>query len=446
MHKTCLWVVKQYKYDDCQEHDKLVISQEHLNCTETSIRNAGKGFMNEIKTQDSVLNPTVIKLGFVSFFADISSEMLYPITPIFLTTVLGASMASLGLIEGFAEAVASLLKIYSGSWSDSISKRKPFVIAGYFLAAISKPLIGFSSTWTHVLSARALDRTGKGIRSAPRDALIAESVHEKNSGAAFGWHRGMDTLGAALGPLIAIYLLSVTHDNYRSIYSWALIPGFISVLIVFMVKEKKTDVATRNLNSKKWENPFVKFKDLDFNFKKYLIVWAVFSLTNSSDVFLLLKAKNAGLSTTSLILMYCSYNLIYAVMSPILGQLSDKMDRRKILFFGFFIFSIVYLCFGFATEAWHFVLLFLTYGLYMAATDGVGKAMAIDLIPKNLKATGLGILGTVTGICTLFASVAAGLLWDHLGSQSTFIYGATGAFTAAAITIFFVERKTSTAK
>ncbi len=402
--------------------------------------------MNEIKTHESALNPTVIKLGFVSFFADVSSEMLYPITPIFLTTVLGASMASVGLIEGSAEAIASLLKIYSGSWSDSVLKRKPFVIAGYFLAAISKPCIGFSSTWVHVLSARALDRAGKGIRSAPRDALIAESVNEKNSGAAFGWHRGMDTLGAAIGPLIAIYFLSLNHDNYRSIYSWALIPGFISVLVTFLIKEKKSDVAIQKPNQKKWVNPFLKFKDLDFNFKKYLIVWGIFSLTNSSDVFLLLKAKNAGLTTTTLILMYCSYNLIYALTSPVLGQLSDKIDRRKILVSGFFIFSFVYLCFGFATEKWHFILLFLAYSLYMAATDGIGKAMAIDLIPKDLKATGLGLLGTVTGLCTLFASIAAGLLWDQFGSQSTFIYGAAGAFAAAVITIFFVERKTSTAK
>ena len=400
--------------------------------------------MSELQNNNkiSALNPTVIKLGFVSFFADISSEMLYPITPIFLTTVLGASMTSVGLIEGLAEAVASLLKIYSGSWSDSILKRKPFVMCGYFLAAISKPLIGISTTWTHVLSARALDRTGKGIRSAPRDALIADSVESKQLGAAMGWHRGMDTLGAALGPLIAIYLLSVTNNNYRSIYSWALIPGLISVLIVFLIKEKKSDV----IQTKKWTNPILKFKDLDFNFKKYLLAWGAFSMTNSSDVFLLLKAKNAGVTTTSLILMYCGYNLIYALMSPVLGQISDKMDRRKILAMGFLIFASVYLCFGYATEIWHFILLFLIYGLYMAATDGVGKAMAIDLLPKDLKATGLGLLGTVTGLCTLFASLIAGIVWDQFGAVSTFIYGATGALVACTITIFFVQRTISIAK
>lgn len=379
--------------------------------------------MNEIDPQAKALNPTVIKLGLVSFFADVASEMLYPITPIFLTSVLGASMASLGLIEGVAEAVASLLKTYSGSWSDSISKRKPFIIFGYFLAAISKPLIGLSTSWNAVLWARALDRTGKGIRSAPRDALLADSVNPHNRGAAFGWHRGMDTLGAAVGPLFAILLLSNDPAALRPLYNWALLPGFAAVLILLFVRE----TPMKNQPIRKWQNPLRSVGLFQADFKKYLWAWGLFSLVNSSDVFLLMKAKASGLSTTSVILVYCLYNLIYAFSSPYLGKLSDQIERRKVLIGGLAIFLFVYLGFGVADQTWHYWLLFAIYGLYMGATDGVGKALAIDLAPKELKATAVGLLGTITGLCTIFASVVAGLLWDHVGAWSTFIYGSVGA-------------------
>lgn len=377
------------------------------------------------ENKDKSLNSTVIKLGIVSFFADVASEMLYPVTPIFLTTVLGASMASLGLIEGVAEATASLLKTYSGSWSDRIFRRKPFILAGYFLGAISKPLIGLSQSWLDVLGARALDRTGKGLRSAPRDALIADSVRAANRGAAFGWHRGMDTFGAAVGPLLAIGLLSLNSNQLRPLYYWALIPGLISVLIIFSVKEPN-----HNVENKKWENPLKAWTGFNHGFKKYVFAWGVFSLSNSSDVFLLMKAKSSGLSTESVILLYCAYNLIYSLASPYLGKLSDQIGRKKILISGLVVFSLVYLGFGFAYESWHYWALFMIYGLYMAATEGVGKALAVDLSPASLKATGIGILGTVTGVCTIFASVVAGLIWDHSGASWTFIYGAVGAVLA----------------
>ncbi len=382
--------------------------------------------MKEINKDEKVLNATVVKLGLVSFFADVASEMLYPITPIFLTTVLGASMASLGLIEGIAEALASLLKTYSGSWSDSISKRKPFIITGYFLGAISKPFIGISHSWFQVLGARALDRTGKGIRSAPRDALIADSVQPEKRGAAFGWHRGMDTLGAAVGPLLTIYLMSLNSNNLRSLYFWALIPGLISVLLIFLVKEKK--VIPKNTE---WKNPFHSWSEMGPNFKKYLYAWIAFSITNSSDVFLLMKAKSSGVSTQTVVLLFCVYNLTYALSSPYLGKLSDRIDRRKILFSGLIVFLFVYLGFGFANQSWQYWVLFAVYGLYMGATEGVGKALAIDLAPSGLKATSIGILGTATGLCTILASIFAGLIWDHYGSSWTFIFGAVGALLAS---------------
>lgn len=360
------------------------------------------------------LAPTVKKLGAVSFFADIASEMLYPITPIFLTAVLGASMTSLGLIEGVAEAIANLLKIYSGSWSDRISKRKPFVLVGYFLAAIAKPFIGISTSWIHVLLARGLDRTGKGIRSAPRDALIADSVSEKN-------------LGAALGPLLTITLISTTTSNLRSLYLWALIPGLVSVLIAMTVQEKKHAIITENHQTiqKYWL-----FSDFESSFKKYLVAWTLFSLTNSSDVFLLMKAKSSGLSTTHVVFLYCFYNLIYALSSPYLGKMSDKIPRKNLMAFGLLIYAFVYIGFGFSSQPWHFWSLFLLYGIYMGATDGVGKALAVDFCPKNLKATALGILGTTTGFATIIASTAAGLIWDHFGAPYTFFYGTAGAIIA----------------
>lgn len=397
---------------------------------------------NSHQETKKTLNSTVIKLGLVSFFADVASEMLYPITPIFLTTILGASMASLGFIEGTAEAIASLLKTYSGSWSDSISKRKPFIFIGYFFGAIAKPLIGVSHNWIGVLSARAIDRTGKGIRSAPRDALIADSVNPKQMGAAFGWHRAMDTFGAAVGPLLAIIFLNLNSNDLRSIYFWALIPGLLSVIVVLTVREsnQKTNQTqkTKHLN---WSNPFHSWNSLSLPFKKFILAWGIFSFTNSSDVFLLMKAKNSGLSTTSVILVYCAYNLIYAFSSPWLGHLSDKIERKKILIGGLILFSFVYLGFGFATQVWQFWILFIIYGLYMGATDGVSKAHTVSLSNPSLKATNLGVLGTITGLCTIFASSIAGLIWDYFNSTSTFIFGATGAILASIILILTPNNK-----
>lgn len=381
---------------------------------------------------NSALNTTVIKLGIVSFFADVASEMLYPVTPIFLTTVLGASMAYVGLIEGIAEAIASLMKTYSGSWSDRISRRKPFIIVGYLLGAISKPFVGASQNWIHVLGARSLDRTGKGLRSAPRDALIADSVEPANRGAAFGWHRSMDTLGAAVGPLFAIFLLSINPNELRPLYYWALVPGLLSVLVIFSIKEPRHAV-----ENKVWHNPFQAWGDFNQSFKKYIRAWGIFSLTNSSDVFLLMKAKSSGMSTQAVILLFCAYNLTYSVSSPVLGKLSDKIGRKKLMIGGLVVYAVVYTCFGLVTENWQYWILFLIYGLYMGATEGVGKAFAIDLVPASYKATSVGILGTVTGVCTIFASIFAGFLWDNFGSSWTFYYGASGALIASLILLSF---------
>lgn len=377
----------------------------------------------------SALNPTVKRLGLVSFLSDVSSEMLYPITPIFLATVLGASVSSIGFIEGLAESIASLLKTYSGFWSDRIQKRKAFVWVGYLLAALAKPITGFAQSWVHVLFARAFDRTGKGLRTAPRDALLAESVAPHLRGAAFGWHRMMDTLGAALGPLFAIWFLSFSAD-LRTIYYLAFIPGILAVFVALGIKEKPHVISSKPVP--KWSSIF----ELSGQFKFYLFTWSIFSLTNSSDIFLLLKTQQSGISLTHTILLYCFYNLVYALFSPYLGALSDRIGRKFVLVFGLMVFALVYTGFVFATAGWHFWMLFGIYGLYMAATDGVGKAFAIDLLSEDKKATAVGYLGTVTGISTLFASTVAGILWDRQGSSAPFLYGAVGAALTCVALIF----------
>lgn len=369
-----------------------------------------------------VLNPTVLTLGLVSLFADISSEMLYPITPIFLTSVLGASMLNLGIIEGIAEAIASILKSYSGFWSDRIQHRKFFIVSGYSFSAISKPLIGLATGWWFVLFARGLDRTGKGIRSAPRDALLGDSVPPEQLGAAFGWHRMMDTTGAVIGPLLSILFLSFYKNDLKAIFMWALVPGIVSIVFAMTLKEKR--------KIKKSSRPSLSWKKLPHSFKKYLLAWTVFSIGNSSDVFLLMRAKVSGASTTTVILMYCFYNLTYAIGSPYLGGLSDRIGRRKTLTFGLLIFALVY--FGFIVFDSEIALftLFGIYGIYMAGTDGVGKAFAIDLMPSDRKASAVGLLGTLTGLATLFASILAGALWDHVSFKAAFLLGVAASLFA----------------
>jgi MFS family permease len=393
------------------------------------------------KVGNKVLNPTVVKLGLVSFFADVASEMLYPLTPIFLTSVLGASVFSVGIIEGFAEGIASLLKTYSGYWSDRLKKRKTFIWVGYLLGAIAKPIMGASTSWVHVFAARAVDRFGKGIRTAPRDALLSEAVHEKQRGLAFGWHRAMDTMGAAVGPLVAVYYLS-EHSapaDLRSLYYLAIIPGIFSVMIALSLREKVEPL------TKRAQNPKTHFdlKWVTADFKKYLIAWGAFALTNSSDVFLLLKARNEGISVVTTILMYAFYNLLYSVLSPFLGHLSDRIGRKKVLISGLVAFALIYMSFAFATQIWQFWCLFGAYGIYMAATDGVGKAYALDLVPRDLKATGLGLVGSVTGFATIIASSVGGLLWDKTGSQWTFCYGALGAVIAISVLLSIPKPTTS---
>lgn len=386
------------------------------------------------------LSPNVLRLGLVSFFADVSSEMLYPLMPIFLTSVLGAPASIVGIIEGAAEATASILKTASGRIADRTGRRIELVFGGYTLSALAKPLIAISRTWPLVLVARLLDRMGKGFRSAPRDAILADSTDPAVCGAAFGWHRSMDTLGAVVGPLLALVLLSMAGGDLRKVIGLAVVPGLIGALLVLSVSDPArrkrrpaiVEPAADTCSAAKKREP-LRWSSIPPRFRLYLAAWLPFVLVNSSDVFLILRAKQLGFSTTAVVLVYTLYNLVYALASLPLGHLSDRLDRRFVLVGGMLVFAAVYVGFAFVTETWHVVALFAVYGLYIAATDGVGKAFAVDLVPQDLRATSIGLLGTVTGIMTLVASALAGLLWDTVGPWAPFALGAAGAIVSAAL-------------
>jgi MFS family permease len=370
----------------------------------------------------------IIVMGLISLFADIAGEMLYPVTPIFLTTILGAPASIIGLVEGCAEAAASFLRTPVGRWSDHSGLRKPFVFWGYLLSAVAKPMIGFAHGWPLVLTGRMTDRLGKGIRSGPRDALLSEAASEGDRGRAFGWHRGMDSLGAVIGPLLALLLMVQFKENLRWIYFVSIIPGLASVALILFLHDSKKP---RTANAK--PAPRLSWRSLPADFRHYLWGWILFSLGNSSDTFLILKISKAGVATTQVILIYCLYNLVYSGFSPYLGGLSDRLGRKRVLLSGLVIFALVYTGFSLAHHAWQFWILFAVYGLYIAATDGVGKAWAVDLIAKDQRATGLGWLGTVSGISTLFASICAGVLWDQIGEWAPFAFGATLALVSVLV-------------
>jgi len=394
--------------------------------------------MNTDKNGRTVLglSPNVVLLGGVSLFTDISSEMLYPLVPLFLTTVLGAPVAALGLIEGAAECTANVLKIFSGWWSDRAGRRKPFVIGGYGLSAFSKPLLVLASAWPFVLAMRLADRTGKGLRTSARDALIADYTGPEQRGRAFGLHRAMDSFGAVLGPLAALWFMHHFGENaagYRAVFLWAFVPALLGVLLLFLVKEK----------------PLVaRFKRLEFSwgvfgrdFKVFLLVNLIFYIGNSSDTFLILRAKDLGFSVTTVILAYVLYNLTYSLASLPAGMLADRIGKRKVFFIGLLVFSAVYFGFALLRDARWLWLLFGTYGFYTAMTDGVGKAYVSLLVDESHRATALGVYNMAVGMAGFVASLAAGLLWTALGPSAAFIYGAVCAALAAGLFVILVQQR-----
>jgi MFS family permease len=375
----------------------------------------------------------VIILGFVSLFTDMASEMLYPVTPIFLTAVLGSSMAVVGLIEGIAELTAGILKGYAGSLSDKLKKRSIFVVIGYSISALSKPLPGIFPSIGIVGASRATDRVGKGIRTAPRDALLA-SYSEKNMGAVFGFHRGMDTLGAAIGPLLALLFLNLYHDNYQLIFLIAFIPSIIAVSFTLSVKDNI--IIKEKKNSK---NLLLFFKESSKTFKQIILLLTLFAFVNSSDVFLILKSRAVTSSSSLAIIGYVFYNLVYAFASYPVGKISDKLGKKKILITGFIIYSLVYLGFALVNNLPIIFLLFAFYGIYAASTEGIAKAWVSDLIPDENRGKAIGILTMTTSIAIMLGSFLAGVLWDTFGSAVPFLFSSIISLSVAIIFIFTKE-------
>lgn len=377
----------------------------------------------------------VFLLGLVSFFADVSAEMVYPLIPLYLTAVLGATPALVGIIEGIAESLASLLKVGSGYVTDKYHNKKAVAFVGYGSGLVYKIALLLATSWAGILVARVIDRIGKGIRTAPRDVLVSESTNQGNMGKAFGIHKAMDMLGSALGIFLAYLLLLNAKGNmdYKYIFILSMIPLFFALLVMAFVKEKKVAVVPK-------KEPFwKKMKTLDSNLKLYLFVAFLFTLGNSSNTFLLLRAQSVGFSTVNVVLLYLVYNLTAGLLSLPFGKLSDKIGRKKLLVCGYFLFALVYFGFGFAPNAEVLVSVFVLYGFYTAMTAGVERAFIAEIAPENLKGTMLGLHSTIVGIALLPASVIAGALWTAFGAVVPFVFGGSLSLAAALILLFFLK-------
>jgi len=367
--------------------------------------------------------------GLTSFLTDTSVKMIYSVMPMFLMSI-GASKASLGLIEGVAESTASLVKAMSGFWSDKIGKNKPFMLAGYAISAIIMPLYAFVISPIQVLVLRFAERFGKGIRTAPRDSLIAASVTNNETGKSFGLQKAMDNSGAIAGPLLAFALLSLFPDNYRLLFLVAGIPAIAGIfVIIFGIKEIRKSKAEL----------FQKFRFRDFSKKYYLFLGIVFIFTlgNSTDALLLVKANEAGIKVALIPLVYLVTNAVSVIASIPVGSLSDRVGKEKILIIGFLIYALVYFGFGRSSDTAVIVSLFALYGLYSAATDGIQKAFVSDIVDSNKKGTGLGIYNALLGITLLPASIIAGVLYDKVDSRIPFFFGAAMAMLAAILMVIF---------
>lgn len=375
----------------------------------------------------------VIIVGITSLLTDISTEMVYPLLAIFLNTALGASPAIIGLIEGIAESTASLLKVFSGYISDKLRARKALAIIGYGSSTVGKAFLYLATSWWWVLASRVIDRFGKGVRTAPRDALIADSSPAEKRGRYFGLHRAMDTLGAAGGVLLAYWLLTKGTGavDIRNIFLISLIPAFLGVAFLFLVREKKT---APNVPGKEIS---LRWSILPRKLKLFLVVTLLFTLGNSSNQFLLLRSKDMGFNTTTVLLLYLVYNLVYALVSYPAGRLSDKIGRKKLLVWGYVFYGLVYLGFAVTNNPAYLWGLFALYGVYIGVTEGVEKALVTDIAPEHLRATMIGLHATLVGIGLFPASFLAGILWNAFGPAATFYFGGVTGLLAA-IGLFLV--------
>ena len=376
--------------------------------------------------------------GLTSFFTDTSNKMVYSVMPLFLLSI-GASKTSIALIEGIAESTASLLKALSGYWSDKIGKNKPFMIIGYGITALITPLYAFVSYPIQVLVFRFLERTGKGLRTAPRDSLISASVKNNDAGKNFGFHKMMDNSGAIIGPLIAFAVLYFFPKDYTKIFWLATIPAILGVItIIGFIKE--ASVVEKSKITK------TSYKRLPKKFYLFLAIITIFSLGNSSDALLLIKTSETGVKASFIPLMYMIFNVVSVFFAVYIGKLSDRIGREKLIIAGFFIYALVYFLFGRFNHLNLFIVLFILYGLYSALTDGSQKAFISDIVSKELKGTGYGIYHAVLGITLLPASFIAGKLYDKIDSSVPFYFGGTMALIAAILMLWFSKKYSVRAK
>ncbi|MCJ7425782.1 MAG: MFS transporter [Dehalococcoidales bacterium] len=380
------------------------------------------------------LNPNVFFLGIVSLLTDISSEMIFTLVPLFLFNVLRIGTPIIGLIGGLSESADAVFRILSGWLSDRVGRRKPLAVVGYSISTIAKPFMYLASSWGGVLAVRFGDRLGKGIRTSPRDALVADSVSAKERGKGFGLHRAMDTFGAVLGLAIAAIIIYFVQGGELKLspetYKWLIVVGIvpavlaIAVLLFFVHERKKASPGAQQ------KLPRIGLAGFDTRFKLFLVVMAVFTLGNSSDFFVILRAQNLGSSVIYVVLMLVVFNLVYAVTALPAGVLSDRLGRRRVIILGWFIYVLVYLGFALASELWQVWLLFAGYGLYYGVVEGVARAFVADLVPKERRGTAYGLYHGVVGMSLLPASLIAGWLWQAYSPAVPFYFGAGLAFIA----------------
>lgn len=404
------------------------------------------------KTRLRDLPRNVWAVSLTSFFMDISSESVINILPLFLSNVLGVKTSIIGIIEGVAEATASLLKVFSGWLSDKLKGRKWIAVAGYAISALSKPFFYIANSWEAIAGVRWADRVGKGVRTAPRDALVADSIDEKERGLAFGFHRAADTAGAMLGILIAALVVWLAQSNnvelgahtFRTVVLISLIPAVLAVLSLAIGAR---DVGERE----KVDAPRITFKGLGKPFLVFMVITGIFDLGNSSDAFLVLRAQERGISVLGILIMLAVFNAVYTLISTPAGALSDRVGRRKVIIGGWLVYGLIYLGFALAQQPWHIWALYVAYGLYYGLAYGTAKAMVADLVTPALRGTAYGTYNAILGIIDFPASLIAGLLWqgagnwDGFGPSAPFFFGAALAFIAAVMLFFWhpktVERK-----
>lgn len=381
-----------------------------------------------------IITRTILLISLVSFFNDIASEMLYPVMPVYLKSI-GFSIALIGILEGIAEATAGISKGYFGNLSDKTGKRLPFVQIGYLLSAVSKPLMALFTAPLWIFAARTFDRLGKGIRTSARDAILSDETTSQHKARVFGFHRAFDTMGACIGPILALIYLYFYPEQYYWLFIIAFVPGLFSIIITFFIKERKT-IETQ-IKKPGFFSYLSYWKIAGTNYKLLLFGLLAFAFFNSSDAFLLLMLKNQGLSDVQMIGVYIFYNLIYALLSMPIGILADKLGMKKILIFGLICFAIVYFGMAFSLEIWQFAILFFIYGIYAASTEGVSKALITNISNKSNTATAIGFYTSFLSIFTMLASSIAGVLY-MINPVLMFVFSGIGVSLVA---IYFMTIK-----